>query len=167
MFFLLPNKILICFFVLFCHFDKLLLKKKVVFAPRISCACLCVAFFAPSFTRFTAPITPLPPYGLLNISASAGSLCIFVYFIFKGHFTFPYSVTSFPFPWDDYPALLHFRIPPIVIDDSSLKNAVESFTVALIPTPGGYKSAIAPIILACQTVAPFNFFLSSIFVKIL
>ena len=38
------------FFVLFCHFDKLLLKKKVVFAPRISCTCLCVAFFTPSFT---------------------------------------------------------------------------------------------------------------------
>ena len=50
MFFLLPNKILICFFVLFCHFDKLLLKKKVVFAPRISCTCLCIAFFTPSFT---------------------------------------------------------------------------------------------------------------------
>ena len=28
-------------------------------------------------------------------------------------------------------ALLHFRSPPIVVDDSSWKNAAESFTVAL------------------------------------
>ena len=33
--------------------------------------------------------------------------------------------------------------PPIVIDDSSWKNAAESFTVALTLTLGGYKSAIA------------------------
>ena len=33
---------------------------------------------------------------------------------------------------------------PIVIDDSSLKNAAESFTVALTLTLGGYESAIAP-----------------------
>ena len=41
-------------------------------------------------------------------------------------------------------ALLHFRTPPIVIDDSSLKKAAESFTVALTLTLGGYESAIAP-----------------------
>ena len=40
--------------------------------------------------------------------------------------------------------LLHFRTPPIVIDDSSWKNAAESFTVALTLTLGGYESAIAP-----------------------
>ena len=46
-------------------------------------------------------------------------------------------------------ALLYPRPPPpppppspIAIDDSSLKNAAESFTVAL--TLGGYESAIAP-----------------------
>ena len=33
---------------------------------------------------------------------------------------------------------------PIVIDDSSWKNAAESFTVALTLTLGGYESAIAP-----------------------
>ena len=35
--------------------------------------------------------------------------------------------------------------PPIVIDDSSWKNAAESFTVALTLTLGGYESAIAPL----------------------
>ena len=50
--------------------------------------------------------------------------------------------------------LLHFHtiphpppptfITPIVIDDSSRKNAAETFTVALTLTVGGYKSAIAP-----------------------
>ena len=35
--------------------------------------------------------------------------------------------------------------PPIVIDDSSWKNAAESFTVALTLTLGGYESAIAPV----------------------
>ena len=39
---------------------------------------------------------------------------------------------------------MDFRTPPIVIDDSSLKNAAESFTVALTLTLGGYESAIAP-----------------------
>ena len=34
--------------------------------------------------------------------------------------------------------------PPIVIDDSSLKKAAESFAVALTLTLGGYESAIAP-----------------------
>ena len=34
--------------------------------------------------------------------------------------------------------------PPTVIDDSSWKNAAESFTVALTLTLGGYESAIAP-----------------------
>ena len=42
-------------------------------------------------------------------------------------------------------ALLHFRTPPIVIDDSSWKNTAESFAVALTLTLGGYESAIAPI----------------------
>ena len=42
-------------------------------------------------------------------------------------------------------ALLHFRTPPFVIDDSSWKNAAESFTIALTLTLGGYESAIAPI----------------------
>ena len=40
-------------------------------------------------------------------------------------------------------ALLHFRTPPppdpILIDDSSWKNAAESFTVALTLTLGGTK----------------------------
>ena len=34
----------------------------------------------------------------------------------------------------------------IVIDDSSWKNAAESFAVALTLTLGGYESAIAPYI---------------------
>ena len=34
--------------------------------------------------------------------------------------------------------------PPFVIDDSSWKNAAESFTIALTLTLGGYESAIAP-----------------------
>ena len=34
--------------------------------------------------------------------------------------------------------------PRIAIDDSSLKNAAESFTIALTLTLGGYESAIAP-----------------------
>ena len=38
-----------------------------------------------------------------------------------------------------YVALLHFCTPPIVIDDSSWKNAAESFTVALTLTLGGTK----------------------------
>ena len=41
-------------------------------------------------------------------------------------------------------ALLHFRTPSIVTDDSSWKNAAECFTVALTLTLGGYESAIAP-----------------------
>ena len=41
-------------------------------------------------------------------------------------------------------ALLHFRTPSIVIDDSSWKNAAECFTVALSLTLGGYESAIVP-----------------------
>ena len=44
----------------------------------------------------------------------------------------------------DISALLHFRTPRIVIDDSSWKNAAESFTVALTLTLGGYESAIVP-----------------------
>ena len=44
--------------------------------------------------------------------------------------------------------LLHS--PPIVIDDSSLKNAAERFTVALTLTLGGYKSAIALTKVICQ-----------------
>ena len=39
----------------------------------------------------------------------------------------------------EFLALLHFHTPPIVIDDSSLKNAAESFTVALTLTLGGMK----------------------------
>ena len=34
--------------------------------------------------------------------------------------------------------------PPIAFDDSSWKNAAESFTVALNPNPRGYESAIVP-----------------------
>ena len=45
---------------------------------------------------------------------------------------------------EQHQALLHFRTPPIVIDDSSWKNAAESFAVALTLTLGGYESAIAP-----------------------
>ena len=40
---------------------------------------------------------------------------------------------------ENFRALLHFRIPPIVTDDSSWKNAAESFTVALTLTLGGTK----------------------------
>ena len=40
---------------------------------------------------------------------------------------------------------LSYPPPPIVIDDSSWKNAAESFTVALTLTLGGYESAIVPI----------------------
>ena len=46
--------------------------------------------------------------------------------------------------YNESKALLHFRTPPIVIDDSSWKNAAESFTVALTLPLGGYESAIAP-----------------------
>ena len=38
---------------------------------------------------------------------------------------------------EDLLELLHFRTPPIVIDDSSWKNAAESFTVALTLTLRG------------------------------
>ena len=38
-----------------------------------------------------------------------------------------------------YRALLHFRTPLIVIDDSSWKNAAESFTVALTLTLRGVR----------------------------
>ena len=41
-------------------------------------------------------------------------------------------------------ALLHFRTPSIVIDDSSWKNNAECFTVALTLTLGGYENAKAP-----------------------
>ena len=41
-------------------------------------------------------------------------------------------------------ALLHFRSPPIVIYDSSWKNAAESLAVALTLTLGEYESATAP-----------------------
>ena len=40
---------------------------------------------------------------------------------------------------------------PIVIDDSSWKNAAESFTVALTLTLGGYESAIAPYFVILAT----------------
>ena len=39
---------------------------------------------------------------------------------------------------------MHFRTPPVVIDDSSWKNAAESFTVALTLTFEGYESAMVP-----------------------
>ena len=41
---------------------------------------------------------------------------------------------------------------PIVIDDSSWKNAAESFTVALTLTLGGYESAIAPYFVILATL---------------
>ena len=49
-----------------------------------------------------------------------------------------------------------FVPPPIVVDDSSLKNVAESFVVALTLTLGGYKSAIAPRI---GTTTNFKIFL--------
>ena len=53
------------------------------------------------------------------------------------------------FPILSETTLLHFRTPPpIVIDDSSWKNAAESFTVALTLTLGGYESAIEPVLSA-------------------
>ena len=52
--------------------------------------------------------------------------------------------------------------PLIVIDDSSLKNATESFTVALTLTLGGYESATAPKYLR-KTHLNFDFKLSSKF----
>ena len=54
---------------------------------------------------------------------------------------------------------MHFRTPPIVIDDSSWKNAAESFTVALTLTLGGYESAIVPnqvhILIIVGAFSPF------------
>ena len=47
--------------------------------------------------------------------------------------------------------------PPIVIDDSSWKNAAESFTVALTLTLGGYESAIAPNSLASYISCIYDF----------
>ena len=49
-------------------------------------------------------------------------------------------------------------VPLIVIDDSSWKNAAESFTVALTLTLGGYKSAIVPFFLghSCKFHFVFN-----------
>ena len=60
-----------------------------------------------------------------------------------------------------FSALLHFRTPSIVIDDSSLKNAAESFTVTL--TLGGYESAISPFFRPFFLGHPwkFHFFLSN------
>ena len=43
-------------------------------------------------------------------------------------------------------ALSYNPPPPNVIDDSSWKNAAESFTVALTLTLGEYESAIAPVV---------------------
>ena len=39
----------------------------------------------------------------------------------------------------------------MVIDDSSWKNATESFTVALTLTLGGYESAIAPFFIEMES----------------
>ena len=47
--------------------------------------------------------------------------------------------------------------PPIVIDDSSWKNAAESFTVALTLTLGGYEIAIAPNSLASYISCIYDF----------
>ena len=56
-------------------------------------------------------------------------------------------------------ALLHFRTPPIIIDDSSWKNAAESFAIALTLTLGEYESAIAPIKFLYNWINHFcNFF---------
>ena len=55
-----------------------------------------------------------------------------------------------------FSVLLHFRTPPIVIDDSSWKNVAESFTVALTLTLGGYESAIAPIFLIGIFLFPYD-----------
>ena len=49
----------------------------------------------------------------------------------------------------DVLALLHFRTPPIVIDDSSWKNAAESFTVALTLTLGGVRKCNSAGISTC------------------
>ena len=53
-------------------------------------------------------------------------------------------------------SIFRFRIPPIVIDDSSWKNVAESFTVALTLTLGGYESAIAPIFLIGIFLFPYD-----------
>ena len=59
--------------------------------------------------------------------------------------------------YQELAALLHFRSPPpppsppIAIDDSSWKNAAETFTVAPTLTLGGYESAIAPNCLGTAT----------------
>ena len=48
-------------------------------------------------------------------------------------------------PW--FSSAIALLYPHIVIDDSSWKNAAESFTVALTLTLGEYESAIAPVFL--------------------
>ena len=45
---------------------------------------------------------------------------------------------------EDILGAIAISCPPFVIDDSSWKNAAESFTIALTLTLRGYKSAIAP-----------------------
>ena len=44
---------------------------------------------------------------------------------------------------------LSYPPPPIVIDDSSWKNAAESFTVALTLTLGGVRKCNAPFLVSC------------------
>ena len=64
-------------------------------------------------------------------------------------------------------ALLHFPTPPppIVIDDSSWKNAAESFTVALTLTLGGVRKCNTPFLVSClpscitvRTLASYTIF---------
>ena len=57
-------------------------------------------------------------------------------------------------------SIFRFCTPPIVIDDSSLKNVAESFTVALTLTLGGYESAIAPIFLIGIFLFPYDIVVS-------
>ena len=76
-------------------------------------------------------------------SVSSRITYISILFIF---IPFCYIISTLIF----FSALLHFRTPSIVIDDSSWKNAAECFTVALTLTLGGYESAIAPFFLHCM-----------------
>ena len=62
-------------------------------------------------------------------------------------FNYPFSIVL-TITWNPGAISLSYPLPPpplpIVIDDSSWKNAAESFNVALTLTLGGYESAIAP-----------------------
>ena len=91
----LKDLIVTCFFILSCHFDKLLPKKKVVFPPRISSICLCCCLCTCLCTFLIATSTPLSPYDLLNTSTGL-FISLFIWFL-KVSLLFHLLVTSFNF----------------------------------------------------------------------